>query len=64
MGTQGYLDEVPIGEIQRLEQQFYQFIDTKYPHILKDIAEKKELDQDLQAGLESACQDFMGSFSV
>ncbi len=64
LGTQGYLDEVPIGEIQRLEQQFYQFIDTKYPHILKDIAEKKELDQDLQAGLESACQDFMGSFSV
>ncbi len=64
LGTQGYFDDVPIKEIQRLEQDFYQFIDTKYRHILKDIVEKKELDQDLEAGLNSACQDFMASFRV
>jgi len=63
LGTQGYLDDIAVKGIQRLEQDFYQFMDTKYPHILKDIAEKKELDQDLEAGLNSACQDFMGSFS-
>ncbi|UCE06379.1 MAG: F0F1 ATP synthase subunit alpha [bacterium] len=64
LGTQGYLDDVPVKEIQRLEQDFYQLMDAKYPHILKGIAEKKELDQDLEAGLNSACQDFMGSFRV
>jgi len=64
LGTQGFLDEVPVADIQRLEQEFYQFMDSKYPHILKDIADKKELDQDLEAGLTSACQDFMGNFSI
>jgi len=64
LGTLGYLDDVPVGEIQRLEQEFYQFMDTKYPHILKGIIEKKELDQDLEAGLNSACQDFMGGYNV
>ncbi len=64
LGTQGFLDPIPINAIQRLEQEFYQFMDAKYPHILQGIAEKKDLDQDLQAGLTAACQDFMGSFSV
>ena len=64
LGTQGFLDEVPVGEIQRLEQEFIQYIDTRHPHILKGILEKKELDQDLEAGLNSACQDFMRRFSV
>ncbi len=64
LGTQGFLDPIPVNAIPRLEQEFYQFMDAKYPHILKGIAEKKELDQDLQAGLTAACQDFMGSFSV
>lgn len=64
LGTQGFLDSVPIHEIQRLEQEFLQFIDTKYSHILKGIVEKKELDQDLHAGLNAACQDFMGGFKV
>ncbi len=64
LGTQGFLDPIPVSAIQRLEQEFYQFMDTKYPHILKGIAEKKDLDQDLQAGLTAACQDFMGSFSL
>jgi F-type H+-transporting ATPase subunit alpha len=64
LGTQGFLDDVPIKKIQRMEQDFFQFMDIKYPHILKGIIEKKELDQDLQAGLNSACQDFMGSFRV
>ncbi len=64
LATQGFLDPIPVPAIRRLEQEFYQFMDAKYPHILKGIAEKKELDGDLQAGLTAACQDFMASFRV
>ena len=32
--------------------------------VFADRRKKKELDQDLQAELTAACQDFMGSFSV
>jgi len=63
MGTQGFLDDVPLKEIGRLELEFLQYIETKYAHILKDIAEKKQLDDDLQAGLRGACKDFISVFS-
>ncbi len=63
MGTQGFLDEVPLKEISRLEQEFLQYMETKYAHILKDIAEKKQLDDDLQTGLQGAFKDFISVFS-
>ncbi|MDW7681129.1 MAG: F0F1 ATP synthase subunit alpha, partial [bacterium] len=62
LGTHGFLDEVPIKDIGRLEQDFYQFLETKYPQLLKAICAKKELDDDLQAGLQAACRDFMTVF--
>jgi F-type H+-transporting ATPase subunit alpha len=62
LGTQGFLDQVPVQEIQRLEQEFLQYIETKHSHLLKGIAEKKAIDENLQAGLNSACQEFVGSF--
>ncbi|MDZ7358174.1 MAG: F0F1 ATP synthase subunit alpha [candidate division KSB1 bacterium] len=64
LATQGFLDAIPVHAIRRLEEEFYQFMDAKYPHILKGIAEKKNLDEDLQAGLTAACQDFMGNFQA
>ena len=63
LSTQGFLDEIPVKEIGRLEQEFYQYLETKYPHILKEIAEKKDLHEDLQAGLLSVCEDFISGFS-
>lgn len=63
LGTQGFLDEVPLKEIGRLEQEFLKYMEMKHAHILKDIAEKKQLDDDLQAGLQGACKDFISVFS-
>ena len=64
LGTQGYLDEIPISQIDRLEQEFYQFMDSKYARILKDIAKKKEIDENLQTKLISACEDFISCLCV
>jgi F-type H+-transporting ATPase subunit alpha len=64
LGTQGFLDTVPVGEIRRIEQEFYHFLDAKYLHILNGIAESKVLTPELEADLKAACQDFMGSVSA
>ena len=64
LGTQGFLDEIPVKAIGRMEEEFYQFLEAKHPQILKDIAEKKELDDNLQAGLQSACKEFISVFSA
>ncbi|OQX83156.1 F0F1 ATP synthase subunit alpha [candidate division KSB1 bacterium 4484_87] len=64
LGTQGFLDEIPVGEIRRLEAEYYQFLEAKYPQILTTIAEKKAMDDELQAELKSAAQEFISVFAV
>jgi len=63
-GTQGFLDEIPLKEIGRLELEFFQFMETKHANILKEIAEKKNLDEGLQANLQRVCEDFTSGFSI
>jgi F-type H+/Na+-transporting ATPase subunit alpha len=64
LGTQGLLDDIPLKEISRLEQEFFQYMETKQANILKEIAEKKTLDEDLQANLQKACEEFISGFSI
>jgi F-type H+-transporting ATPase subunit alpha len=62
LGTQGYLDQIPIRFIRKLESDFYQFMETKQSDLLKQIAEKKEIGDTLRAVLEKACEEFMAVF--
>ncbi len=64
LGTKGHLDAIPIDQIQRLEAEFHQFMDSNYADLLKGIAEKKQLDDDLTKKLDAAVQDFFKIFSV
>ncbi len=63
LGTQGFLDEVPVKEIRRLESEYYQFLETRYPKILTGIAENKVLDEKLESELVAACKEFISIFS-
>ena len=64
LGVNGFLDTVPADKITKLETEFHQFVESNYPQILKDIAEKKTLDDDLQKQLTSVCEEFMKAFVV
>lgn len=59
LGVNGYLDSVPVEQIARLENEFYQFLESNYPDVLKSIADKKELDDKLRQKMESVCEEFM-----
>ncbi|MFQ5649540.1 MAG: F0F1 ATP synthase subunit alpha [bacterium] len=64
LGVNGYLDAVPVGQIQRLEGEFHQFMESNYSALLEEIADKQALDDDLRKKLASACDDFFKIFSV
>jgi F-type H+-transporting ATPase subunit alpha len=64
LGVNGFLDNVPINDIARMETEFNQFLDANYSDVLKNIADKKELDDDLQKKLSSVCEEFIKSFVV
>ena len=63
-GTKGYLDDIPVSEVTRFEQEFYTFIDAKYSNILDSIREKKNLESDTEEELKKAIEDFKTQFAV
>ncbi len=63
-GTKGYLDDIPVSDINRFEQEFYTFLDAKYSKILEDIRTTKELSKDTEEELKKAIEDFKSQFAV
>src|SRR5207245_5402391 len=50
-GTSGALDDLPVEQCREFEKGLYDYIETMNPGVLKAIAEKKILDDDLKADL-------------
>src|SRR5882672_10455717 len=60
--TTGKLDDVPTPRVKEFEIQFYRFLETERPDILKELADKKALSEDLSAALDEALNAFRESF--
>jgi len=52
-GTGGFLDDMPVDQVRPFEKQLYQYVDSTNPGILRQIMEKKILDDSLKAQLQS-----------
>ncbi|MGE3705445.1 MAG: F0F1 ATP synthase subunit alpha [Vicinamibacterales bacterium] len=63
-GTNGYLDNVAIPDVRTFETELFKFLETRHPQVLKDIAEKKQLDDQLKAALNAAVKEFAGDFAA
>jgi F-type H+-transporting ATPase subunit alpha len=62
-GTNGYLDNLPVEAVRKFEKELYAYLDRQRPDILKDIREKKALDDDLKKRIEEALKDFKSKFT-
>jgi F-type H+-transporting ATPase subunit alpha len=58
----GYLDELPITEGRRFEQELYKFLDNERPQALKLIATKKSIDDEVKKTLSEVLNDFKIKF--
>ena len=61
-GTTGLLDDVKVEDIRSFEEGFHKYLDSSEQALLKDIAEKKALDDDLRGRLKSAVEKYKGDF--
>ncbi len=61
-GTNGYLDEIEVGEIADYEAGLYRFLETRRPGILRTLAEKKQIDDALRAELDAALKEYGAEF--
>jgi len=62
-GTNGYLDDLPVEAVRKFERELYAYLDNQRPDILKDIKEKKALDDDLKKRIDEALKEFKSKFT-
>ena len=60
--TNKYLLDVAVEDITRFETEFFEFLDTKYPEIPSAIAQNKEINDETDAKLKKAIDEFKAQF--
>ena len=60
--TAGYVDGYPVSSIKRYEEELYKFFESRHPGLLKEIKEKKSIDDDLKKKLNGALDELKGVF--
>lgn len=63
-GTHGFLDKYPTESLVRLERELNQFIDSKNPELLKDLASAGKIDDALKARIEKTLKEFETVFTA
>ena len=60
--TSKYLLDIPVEDITRFETEFFEFLDTKYPEVPNAIAQNKEINDETDAKLKKAIEEFKAQF--
>ena len=62
--TKGYADNIPVDKVSEWEADLLRMMETSYPDLLKEIAEKKSIDSDLEAKLHEAIASFSNTWQA
>jgi F-type H+-transporting ATPase subunit alpha len=61
-GTRGFLDKYPLDVLGKYEAGLYPFMESKYPQVLSEIAEKKVISDDLDKMMAEALSAYDEEF--
>jgi len=61
--TRGHVDDIPVQDVRRFEDELLSFVDANKPEILTSIRDTKDLSSDNEKALVAAIQDFKKGFS-
>ena len=62
VATNKYLLDVPVEDITRFEAELFEFLDTKYPEVPKNIAEEKVISEETEQTFVKAIKEFKAQF--
>ena len=62
IATNKYLLDVAVEDVIRFEDEFFNFVDTKYPEIPASIADTKVISEETEDKLKKAIVEFKGQF--
>src|SRR5258708_200730 len=58
----GYLDDVAVEDVKEWEDKFHKYLDVQKKDLIKAIAEKKELTEEIESSLKKAIEEFKKSY--
>lgn len=61
-GTNGFIDEIPVKDVRRFESELSAFADARHGATMKELAEKKAIDDAMKAKLEALVKEFKAQF--
>jgi F-type H+-transporting ATPase subunit alpha len=62
--TQGYIDDIPVEAVKKFEVEFLRFMKDRKADVLKELGDKKAIDDELKAKLIKAIDDFKQGFQA
>ena len=62
LGTNGFLDDVPIYDVKRFEKEALEFFEVKYNDVLETIKKEKDLSPDTIERIKKAGSEFLNVF--
>jgi F-type H+-transporting ATPase subunit alpha len=62
--TNGFTDKVAVDKMKDWEANLSRYLETSYGHLLKDIADKKQITKETEAGLREALQAFASTWQA
>ena len=61
-GTNGFLDDLEVGDIRAFESGLYKYVESMNPALFKNIEEKKALDDAIKSDMNKTLKDFKQQF--
>jgi len=58
----GHLDSIKIENIKRFEKEYVEYLEIKHPDLLPKLAERKEIDEEIEKEMISAVESFLKGF--
>lgn len=62
IGTNDYLETVPVKDVKRFEKEFLEYVELNYADILENIRVEKALSDDTVEMIKKAAEEFLGKF--
>ena len=64
VGTSGKLDQVPVDEVRRFEQELLDYLRREHAGILDGIRESRDFNDDTESALNAAYDSFLDQFET
>ncbi|PKL52195.1 MAG: F0F1 ATP synthase subunit alpha [Nitrospira bacterium HGW-Nitrospira-1] len=60
--TQGFLDDIPVEAVKKFEEEFLRFMKDRKAGVMKELEDKKVIDDELKSKLIAALEEFKKAF--